>query len=283
MSSVALAAVALILYLIAAVCYGAALFLRTPAALPLSPGPPAYLPRIGRSLLWIGIVVQLASIGSWCVTERVTPFASEYGTRVVAAWAIAMAFAFMDRRDRWPALGVTALTMTSITLFTAFLHANSPIAGAEILANRMVSAHVIAILASFALCFLASGCAVLYLIQHHQLKSHAGGRLFRMLPPLATLDSLAYHAVAYALPLLTLGLVLGIAQALEEPAGKPVAAWLTDPHTLTAFGAWFCYLAYLTARLLIGWRGVRLQYLLLVALLVTLALYTVPTSTHRFI
>jgi hypothetical protein len=39
---------------------------------------------------------------------------------------------------------------------------------------------------------------------------------------------------------------------------------------------------YVTARLGLGWRGIRLQYILVVGLLVALALYVLPTSTHHF-
>jgi ABC-type transport system involved in cytochrome c biogenesis permease subunit len=283
MSSPALTAVALALYLLAAVCYSAAFFLRVPAAPQATVPAVSNLPRFGRPLLLIGLIVQFAAIGAWCMTTRVTPFASEYGTLAVTAWTIVLAFAAMDIRNRWPALGAIALIMACVTLFIAFLHARGPVAEAGILANRVVSWHVMAILASFGLFFLAAGCAVLYLVQHRQLKSHAVGGLFRRLPPLASLDSLSYHAVVYALPLLTLGLILGIIKVFDASVGMSPTAWLTDPHTLMAFTAWFLYIFYLAARLAAGWRGVRLQYILLIGLLLTFALYFVPTSTHRFL
>ena len=43
---------------------------------------------------------------------------------------------------------------------------------------------------------LAFGCAALYLLQHRLLKSHQVGGLFRRLPSLQMLDTVAYHAVA---------------------------------------------------------------------------------------
>lgn len=280
--SAGLTALALAFYLIAAVCYSAALFLRAPAA-PVQAMPNATnLSRIGRPLVYAGILAQFAAIGAWCITTRLTPFASMYGSLAVTAWAIALAFAVLDIRNKWPAVGAMALMMACVALFLAILRVQGPVATTATLASRVVSWHVLATLASFGLFFLAAGCAALYLIQNKQLKSHPVGDLFRRLPPLATLDSLAYHAVVYALPLLTLGLALGLVKVFDSPTGVSPAVWLRDAHTLTAFGTWFLYIFYLVARLAAGWRGVRLQYILLFGLLVTLTLYVVPTSTHKF-
>ena len=80
--------------------------------------------------------------------------------------------------------------------------------------------------------------------------------------------------------LLTLGLILGIATVLRD-VPKP-GPWLLDPHNLAAFVIWLLYVLYLTARLGLGWRGVRLQYILVIGLVVALALYVLPTSTHHF-
>jgi len=111
---------------------------------------------------------------------------------------------------------------------------------------------------------------------------HVGA--LRRLPALVTLDNLSFHAVAYAFPLLTLGLVLGIAYVYSGVGGEVASPhrWMTDIHNLVAFGTWLLYLVYLGARLGLGWQGVRLQYILVVGLLLAMALYLAPTTTHRF-
>jgi ABC-type transport system involved in cytochrome c biogenesis permease subunit len=79
--------------------------------------------------------------------------------------------------------------------------------------------------------------------------------------------------------MLTLGLALGFVNvsALPRPSDP-----LLDPHTLMSFAAWLVYSVYLGARLLAGWRGTRLNYLLIAGLAVTIAIYFVPSTTHRF-
>lgn len=282
MTSASLTALAFAFYLGAAVCFGAVLFLRAPAA-PTSGQPGASgVSRLGLPLLLAGIAIQFAAIGAWCISTHRSPFASEYGTLSVTAWAIALAFALLDLRVRLPAVGAVALSVACLVLFWGVVHARGPIAETPLLTGQLVSLHVLAILASFGLLALAFGCAALYLLQNRLLKAHQVGGLFRRLPPLATLDSVAYHAVAYALPLLTLGLALGVARVFSGSLPTPPHTWLADAHTIASGLTWLLYVFYLAARLAAGWRGVRLQYVLIAGLFVALALYVIPTSTHRF-
>lgn len=284
MISATLMGLAFALYLISAVCQGASLFLRIPTAPTQGEaGTGTFsLSRFGRPLLLLGIVVQFAAIGAWCITTKRSPFASEFGTLSVMAWLIALAFALVDLRLRLPAVGAVALLVASTVLFWGVVHARGRIAETELLSNGMVNLHVMAILASFGLFAVAFGCAALYLMQNSLLKTHKTHSLFRRIPPLATLDKVAYHCVAYGLPLLTVGLTLGILRAVGGGFSVPTRTWLLDAHTIASIITWVLYVCYVVARLLCGWRGVRLQYILLAGLLVALALYFVPTSAHHF-
>jgi ABC-type uncharacterized transport system permease subunit len=282
MNSPLLAAVSLALYMAAAACYGAVLFLDAPSA-PARAGRTGGLPAIagyGRLPLLLGIVVHFVAIGAFCVSTHRSPFASEYGTLAVTSWIIAIAYAALDFRVRLPVLGAVSLLVACLMLFWSLVHAGAPVAQAPVLSQRVVSLHVLATVGSFALFALAGGCAALYLLQNRELKSHGGAGMFRRLPALATLDSVAYHAVAFGLPLLTLGLSLGILYVYR--GGLPPQPWWADPKTIVSFLVWFLYIGYLSARLGAGWRGVRLQYILVAGLLIAPALYLVPGPTHQF-
>jgi ABC-type uncharacterized transport system permease subunit len=282
MNSALLAAVTLALYMAASACYGAVFFLDSPAA-PARGAAAGSLPgiaRYGRPILLLGIAVHIAVIGALCIATRRSPFASEYGTLAISSWAIAIAYALLDFRVKLPALGSISLLAACLALFWGLVHSRGPVAESPLISQRIVSLHVLATVGSFALFALAGGCAALYILQNRQLKAHGGRSMFRRLPPLATLDSVAYHSVAYGLPLLTLGLALGILYIYR--LGLPANAWWADPKTLVSFVVWLLYVAYLTARLGAGWRGVRLQYILLAGLLIALGLYVVPGPTHQF-
>lgn len=284
MTFAVLNAIAFVLYLAAAVCNGAVLFLRAPDAPTLTPDDRSggRVARLGRPLLMTGLLAQFAAIGAWCLTTHHSPFASAYGTLAVLAWIIVLTYVLTDLHGRLPVVGAMALLVACVALFLGSLHARNGLADAAFLNSQMVNLHVLTILASFALFALAFGCAALYLVQNRMLKARHLQASTRRLPSLATLDTVAYHSVAYALPLLTLGLVLGIAYIYSGAVATPPARWFSDPHTLLSCAIWGLYVAYLGARLGLGWRGVRLQYILLAGLVLALAVYALPTSTHRF-
>jgi ABC-type transport system involved in cytochrome c biogenesis permease subunit len=284
MNSAIMDCAALALYVFAAVCFGAGFFLHAPAApaVPGGSGKPAPLLGLARPLLILGALIQIAATGVWCVTTRLSPFASEFGTLAVLALAIAILVALLDLRMRVPAIGAVAMAVASVVLSLALARASSRAARTPLLHGSLVSLHVMAILASFALFVLAFGCAVLYLAENRLLKRHAAIARWRRLPPLETLDFVAYRSVAYAVPLLTLGIALGLTGTFRAGSQLSPRAFLVDPHTITAAITWSLYVFYIAARQLAGWRGVRLQYVLVAGLLLVLAVYAVPTTTHRF-
>ena len=189
MTSALLAAIALALYMVAAACYGAVLFLDAPAA-PALAGRSAGVPgiaRYGRPALLLGLCVHIAVIGALCIATHRSPFASEYGTLAVSSWAIAVAYAALDFRVKLPALGSLSLLAACLMLFWGLVHSHDPVAASPLISQWIVSLHVLATVGSFALFALAGACAGLYILQNRQLKAHHGGGLFRKLPPLATL------------------------------------------------------------------------------------------------
>lgn len=267
MSPLLLHGIALLFYAAAAVNFSANLLLRK-----------AEMERLPRLLLVIGVLAHTTAIGAFCVTVRQSPFASAFGTLSIAAWAIALLSLPLEFWKPAPSLGTLAMPVCCLMLFMGLLRAQPLPTNSPELRSSIISLHVLLILFSFALFALAACCAVFYVWQYRLLKRPHRGGLFRRLPSLEALDSLAYHLVAFALPMLTIGIVLGIARA----SGLPVH-WLSDAKTIVSFMAWLVYGIYLLARTAAGWRGARLQYLLIVGLLVTVALYFIPSATHRFL
>lgn len=266
MSATLLHACALALYIFAGIFYGANLTLKTPA----------YTKR-ARILFLIAVAVHTVAIGVHCLLARQSPFASASGTLSVAAWALALIFLPIEFRSRMPSLGALAAPVCCLLLFAALAMSGASMAATNEMRRGIVSMHVLLIVFSFAFFALAACCAVLYVWQYGLLKRRHQGSRFKLLPPLERVDSLAYHLVAFALPMLTIGLALGMVRAASLHNN-----WLADPKTIMSFVAWMVYGAYLTARTLCGWRGTRLNYLLIAGLAVTLALYFVPSATHRF-
>lgn len=274
MMPAALHIAALLAYVIASVLYGANIALKNP-----------YYVQRGRIAFALGVGLHTAAIGAFCLAVRQSPFANAYGMLSVAAWAVALVGLPVEALGRIPALGALAAPVSATLLFGALARVRSAAASVEVpsdIRSRVISLHVLLVLFSFALFALAACCAVFYVWQYALLKrpdsrQHA---LFRRLPPLETADSLAFHLVALALPLLTLGLILGIVRAMGSVSTS--SAWYADVYTIMSFVAWAVYGLYLVTRLAAGWRGTRLNYLLIAGFVLTLALYFLPSTTHRF-
>jgi len=283
MTFAVLTILSLLCYLASSACNGSVL-LNTPTA---AAGVPALQPtspvtRFGRPLLLLGIVIQFFAIGMWCISTHASPFASETGTLTVLAWMIAIAMAALDYRSRLPAVSAVALLVACLAICGGILLAREPIAANPALRSQIINLHVFAIVAGFGLFAVAFGCAALYLLQNRALREKPAQGLFRKLPPLATLDTVAYRSVMIALPLLTLGLIIGLEQAFTATTAPTLVGWFSDPRVVLSLVVWCNYVAYLGARLALGWRGVKLQYILLIGMVIALALYAVPPSTHRF-
>jgi len=268
MMSVALTGVALLLYVAAAVLYGANFSIRTSG-----------YGKIARWLFLAGIAVHTAAIGAECMATRHGPFASAFGTLEVLAWAAAVAYVPVEVAARTSSLGLLAAPATSLLLFAALIHARAEQYTSPLVRTRIINFHVLMVLLSFGLFALAACCAVFYVWQYGALKHPNRKALFRRLPPLEMVDAFAYHLVALAVPILTLGLLLGIVRAA---LGGLHGNWLLDPHTLVSLVVWAIYTGYLVARGVAGWRGTRVNTLLIVGLVAAAAIFFVPTSTHRF-
>jgi ABC-type uncharacterized transport system permease subunit len=114
------------------------------------------------------------------------------------------------------------------------------------------------VLAAFAGFTLAAGLAGLYLWQERRLKSRAPGLLRQRAPSQASLDSLTGRTIAVALPVLTLGLGVGLAR-LGADGGD------FDAIMVVALLTWAAYAGFLLLRYEAGWRGRRTAYLALAA------------------
>ena len=234
---------------------------------------------------WTAVALHTVAIGVHCARTRQTPFTTPAETLSASAWAVALIYLVLELflRPKPLALGALSLPAAFLCLFTgAALHPAIPasaVSHAHLLDSRLVSLHVIAILFAFGLLVLAFGCAALYLTQHRMLKrKRVLGGLFGKLPPLTNLEQLGFTLVAFAFPLLTIGLLAGIIRAATgglRPAGaatprycfrhdlarlRPVSG-AAQPRPLA--------------------RAAR-QLSLLGGLLAALVTYFVPTTTHRF-
>ncbi len=268
MISAILHSIVLFAYLAAAVLYGANLALKEPKRL-----------LQARYVYLTGFALHTLAIGHFCVTYHQSPFSSAFGSLSVSAWAMVLLFIPIDYWYKLPALGSILMPLSSAFIFGAILRSDEAIRQNPEIQEHFINLHIMLVLFSFALFALAACCAICYLWQYRFLKRPNRKAMFLRLPPLEKLDSMALHLIAFALPLLTLGLAFGIIKALS---GGLKGDWIWDPHTIISFLVWLLYGSYLLLRNFTGFRGPKSHFLLVVGFFVSLILFIIPSGSHHF-
>ncbi len=131
------------------------------------------------------------------------------------------------------------------------------------------TAHVLLALVGFQGLTMASAAGLLYLVQFQELKSKRLGRLFRFLPPLATLDRLSRIGLMVGLATMTLALLVGWAWAGRYQGGVD---W-RDPKIGWALLSWAALAIPLLARAGGGPRAWRSSVLSVGGFVVVVAVY----------
>jgi ABC-type uncharacterized transport system permease subunit len=97
--------------------------------------------------------------------------------------------------------------------------------------------------------------------------------MFRKLPPLELVDSLAHNLVVTGLVLLTLGIVTGIVGVESASLAR-----LSPLKILVSWLTWCIYAAYIIARSAAGWRGKKANIILIAGV----AAVVIATGMHKF-
>ncbi|MDO8663101.1 MAG: cytochrome c biogenesis protein CcsA [Candidatus Omnitrophota bacterium] len=127
--------------------------------------------------------------------------------------------------------------------------------------------HIITITLSYFVFFIASLCAVLYLIQDNLLKHKQIGVIFNRLPDLFSLDKFHYRAIGLGFPILTLSILSGFIW-VKHIRG---AYWNINPRMVYSLSLWLVYALILHVRLSAKLRGRKVAQLSLFAFCIIIA------------
>ncbi len=274
--STALLGLTVLCYLVGAVLLGANLLLGSSIL-----KRPALLVS-GRILAVLGVLLHTGAIGMRCAELQRPPFTTPAESLSLLAWIVALVYLGVEIFWKLWAAGPFALGLAFLlVLFGAGWHSSpgTSIHEEQLLAENAISLHIIATVAAIAAFAIAFCCAALYLVIHHILKSKHGLAWMKRLPPLRTVETVAFALVAVGFPLLTLGILSGIARAMS---GGLAPGWATDPKSLLAYAVWIVYGVYLIGRLMLNWPPVRTSGVLLIGLFLCLLLFLVPSTAHTF-
>jgi len=180
-------------------------------------------------------------------------------------------------------LGIFALPVTFFLVLVPALGPGGYIFPSQGVRTSWLIAHIAALLVAYAALGFSILASVLYLVQERRLKSKlkpgtdSGWIPFEWLPPLDTLERIAYATLEFGFPCMTVGLVIGAILVQETPLG---ASYYLDPKVIASFVCWFVYVLLLLVRRSTGLRGRRAAYLSGAVFVVMMAVWAANLIHH---
>lgn len=257
--------VTLLLYLAGSVAYHAHLF--------------AGSERARRAAPWLvaaGAAGHTVAIGAHCLASPNSLFQDPAMPFSLTAYFIALVQVVSDFWRGWASAGSLSIPLAFVGLFYARVRSGG-VSAAPAPAGPLLSPHVLALLLGFAAFTLAFCLAVIYLVQSRMLKAKQVRGIFARLPPLESVNTGAHWMATVGFSLLTLGIITGAIAAPERWGPR----WYLDARALTSVVAWGIYAAYLGAIELLGWRGRKTTYFLIVGFLVISCAFVISVMSSR--
>jgi ABC-type uncharacterized transport system permease subunit len=214
--------------------------------------------------------------------------ASTHDWMLVLAWVLVLFYLFLALVQKELAVGMFALPVVLLLVISAYFLNQEPNTEFTVeLARR----HWGMLHASFLLFGLVAGASgflsgLMYLVQHHRLKTRHGEQSGLKMPSLARLAQVNRWSVLLAFLLLTLGFASGVVLTVAPPGGSTTVR-LADPAVVTSGIVWVI-LAGLFVRLLShrGPTGRQVAWLTLCGcgflLLTLVGLQVITGSVHGY-
>ena len=211
--------------------------------------------RLALAAVWLlaaGALLHGVSFPLLHAQGQAPPLTSLAAASSFMAWIGTLCFLALLLRVRIAGLAVLVAPAAFLGVFLAALRL--PAVGPATFAGSgsWPHAHVLLASAGLALLGLSGLSSLVYLLEHHRLKTKAGGGRPFALPSLEALDRVNATALAAGFTLLTLGVVTGIFW-VEAASGR---LFVGSPHEAWSLLAWAVY-AVLAALRFGGRQGAR--------------------------
>lgn len=232
--------------------------------------------RAGRLATWgvrLGWLAQTALLAAQLARNGGFPWGTWASSLDLFVWLVVTAYLIWGCQPRYRLLGLAVMPLAVGLLIAAHAGGGTGVGGASHYSSLFLVLHVGLVLAAFAGFTLAAALSGLYVWQERRLKSSPATILRRQVPALATLDELALRTVAWSVPLLTLGIAVGLARLVSR--GDRL-----DAVIAATVVTWIVWCSYLGLRLFAGWAGRRAAYLALVGFALVVVVRVVLPGSH---
>ena len=160
---------------------------------------------------------------------------------IILAWIVMIAYFIAGYKYRIRLLGPLLMPMALVLMLIAMFVQDATITHSSDYSKVVFlrGLHMLGVLGCFALLFLSTAGAILFLIKRRALKDHQNLAIESKLPALTTLQNLMSNTFSLGFPLLTIGVILGIFVIDKNIHPN----WLTDKKLLFGWLIWAIYSA----------------------------------------
>lgn len=259
--------IAIFLYGLAALLYGAFFFPRPPESEARSQSL-AWARRLSPWILGAAFLAHGGDISWRAVVDDLHPGHSVREALGFGSWVIVGVYLIAARGQRLGLLGPFIAPASLALLAAARLGVDADAASGVTLLGRI---HIALATLGVAVFAVATGIAVVYLLEERNLKRKKfGGVLFKSGVALESLDRLAHRMVLIGFPIFTVALMLGAIWVAQRASGYD------RPEYPLALITWLSFAALIVSRTGWGWRGrkaARLTVVGFAAAVLVLAIY----------
>jgi len=211
-------------------------------------------------LVFLGWVVHSAFLIGRTIESGHAPMANLYESLSFFAWAIVGIYLLVEYVSHLRVVGAFVMPIAFFSAAAAAVLTNEPTPLLPALQSHWLTIHVTLSFLGYATFALAFSTSLIYLIQEREIKNRHPWVFYYRLPPLEVIDNLGYNLLAIGFPLFVLGIITGAIWA-ESAWGS---YWSLDPKETWSLITALIYAGYFHARNIIGWRGRRTAYLIIV-------------------
>jgi ABC-type uncharacterized transport system permease subunit len=227
-----------------------------------------------RAAIWgvrLGWLAQTALLCVQAAREDGFPWGTWAGSLNLFVWLVVTVYLGVRRPYRL--LGLAVMPLAAALLVVARAGGGTGVGTRSHYSNLFLVLHVGLVLAAFAGLTLAAALSAFYLWQERRLKRRAVTILRRPAPSLATLDRLASRAVMFSVPVLTLGLAIGVERLVGDREH-------VDALVAATCAAWVVWVGYVILRVAWGWTGRRAAYLALAGFALVIVIRLALPASH---
>ena len=208
-------------------------------------------------LISLGVIIQICDIFS--VSVELEGLSS-----ILNILALFFAIGILAARVIFKSSGIVIFTLpfVVILLLLGLIPLKGPDSLKESYSNPWFLIHIFSYLLAYVALFLATGSAIMYLMQEKFIKDKNFGPISHNLPSLEKLDKMNYKLLAFGFTFLTIGLVCGAVFAKISWGNYLVK----DSKIIWAIITWLVYAVVIHVRLTSSLRGKKVAILSIVGM-----------------